>query len=537
MSTRTKVAVSLVVYLMVVFHAPQQGANINTNERVRFYLAHALLERGEVTIDEEIARFGPTHDKSKREDHFYSDKPPMQSLLSVAVLAPFYWASDGTLSAYAGVLIIRLLLHGLCGLICFWLMFVYLQELFGEPHTAALVAAIGMLGTPLSTFFATSFSHAISATMLLTFFLVVHRAGRTLGPGGALLLGLLGGAAVLTEFLLTVPLVFFSAALLLRLERKLNYLTFLAGGLVMAALLAAYNQAAFGAPLSLGYEHLAVEDYAEGYQAGFFGFSTPHKEALWALTFSLRIGTFTLSPFLLFMLPGVVYAAAARRWLELLLALVVLVYLLLLSSFTHWHAGVSFGARYLVPVYPFMILLSARGLWGLRAALGRAAGWAYVTLGLSGVLLFAAVNATDPFAPEVLENPIANFTLVYVREQLWATGSILSAMGLPGGVSFVLWCLLSAGVVLWLAARALRGANRIPALLLSCALSCALLTLSLSPDRDRWDDLRATHIRMCALQLSDEAFLRDHVFRRRYHTVVRWILDAQGRAELADPEP
>jgi hypothetical protein len=107
-------------------------------------------------------------------------------------------------------------------------------------------------------------------------------------------------------------------------------------------LLAAYNAAAFGSPLALGYSNLPKGRY-EGMTHGFFGLTGPSAESLWQLTFGQHRGLFRFSPVLLL-------AFLAPRTRDAWLAWgLFAAFLLLNASYAYWDGHASFGPRHAVP--------------------------------------------------------------------------------------------------------------------------------------------------------------------------------------------
>jgi hypothetical protein len=149
-----------------------------------------------------------------------------------------------------------------------------------------------------------------------------------------------------------------------------------------------YNAYRFGSPFTSGYQ------FAQGES-----FITPLFTGLYGLLLSPFRGLFWFSPVLLAALPGTVVTWRRDRALTLLAWGVALVYLLPFSMWWMWWGGFAWGPRFLLPVVPFLLLLTAP-LWEIR-------GWRPVMVILAAVSLgvqFLAVAADFTLTETVIEN-------------------------------------------------------------------------------------------------------------------------------------
>jgi len=112
-----------------------------------------------------------------------------------------------------------------------------------------------------------------------------------------------------------------------------------------------YNWARFGQPFDLGYGQIERDVR--------FGFATPWTTGLYGLLFSSGKGLFLYAPVLVLCFFGVGRFWRAHRR-ECLLILGVAASLLLISARWHgWHGDYSWGPRYLLPIVPLLMLLTA----------------------------------------------------------------------------------------------------------------------------------------------------------------------------------
>lgn len=530
MNRRLVVVMSAVVFALLCNYMPLREGMANPNETVRFYLTHAIVAHHSLAIDAEIKQFGDTYDKARVGGRTYCDKAPMQSLLAAPLYLPLHLLSGGEVSFYTSLVYLRTLLNGSAGVVLFWLLFLACRRILDDERLALAVAFVGLFGTPLSTYFMVFFSHALAATLLFGLFAGVAWSGRDPSARRLFGLGLLAGVGVMTEFPLAVPVAILSAYQLLRLRRRWRIGLFLLGGGVLVLALALYNDAVFGSPLSMSYDHIANKDLAKEHARGLWGITLPSAKALRELLLSNRIGVLTLSPFVLLALPGALAALWRRRGDEIVAAVIALGHYLLIAGFSFWEGGSAFGARHLVPVLPFVIVLVARGLrtlgaWPARPAL---AGWVrgatlgvFFTLGALSVVTHGLFNAIDPYLGNNLKNPFADVLRVHLQEGVVPARSALQLLGLGAGVALALWLAGLLGVLLWVLARSLAARTR-------WALAAAALMGGLALHgryylRDAHDitDLRSTYSTLNRLQRTPASAAKAENLLRRYDRVVR----------------
>jgi hypothetical protein len=180
-------------------------------------------------------------------------------------------------------------------------------------------------------------------------------------------------------------------ARLLRLGRAAGLA--MLGALPFVVGLMLYHQAAFGHPLETGYKHLNDSAYQPWHLGGFLGIRYPDPRAFFLSYFSPLRGLFTLSPFLLLALPGLVLlrregrASTESRALFWLSASVLAGYTYFTSSFTYESWGWTTGPRHLTGLVPFLLLPVGLLLERLRAGRQRWLLGSNAFLGLAVPLL------------------------------------------------------------------------------------------------------------------------------------------------------
>jgi hypothetical protein len=224
----------------------------------------------------------------------------------------------------------------------------YVKTLFGEPLAALLVLLIVFLTTQIDK--------------------TPCRGQRCLAAIG-LLLGLLVG--VNTVYAVFVPLI----AVFVFAGHRVAWREAVAFALPLSVVmggLALYNAARFGSPFTSGYHFAAGE-----------GFSNPLLLGVFGLTLSPYRGVFWYNPVLLLCIPGwLIFRRAHAKLAWLALALIVL-QVLAFATWWSWHGGITWGARFLLPALPLMVLFLAplveSGKRWTRAAVG---GLAVLSFGI-----------------------------------------------------------------------------------------------------------------------------------------------------------
>ena len=460
---RPSVAAALAwALLLIAAYFIPRGPQSNPDSHLA--LTYALVERHTVRIDgftrlsgknvdvlDKAAYCGPATTIATCR-HYYSDKAPGMSLLAAAgyeVLRPALSPSLTPRGPGADRFLLRFLLTLLAvSLPCALFLAAYWRFMAGfVGERGALLTAcgygFGSMALPFSTLF---FSHAVTAALVFSAFMLLFQAQRRERPGWLPALGgLLAGYAIGCEYpaaliagLLGIYALWGRTGV--RASIALRYVVGLLAGLLPLFL---YNSAAFGSPLALGYGHLTDPHYAAGMAHGIQGVGLPTWQALWGSTFSPYRGLFFLSPWLLLAFPGLRrMAQAGWRREAWLCGAVCGAYFLFEWGYAFWDGGASVGPRHFLPALPFLVFpvafaLRERWVWRLAAAL----------VGLSSLVMLLVV-ATDPLFGDPYYVRHVGFPLVdQTLHDLW-TGKLQNnwglALRLPGLLSlapllFGLW--------------------------------------------------------------------------------------------------
>jgi len=231
----------------------------------------------------------------------------------------------------------------------------------------------------------------------------------------------------------------------------------LVGALPFVVGLMLYHQAAFGHPLESGYKYLNDAAYQPWHLGGFLGIRYPDPRAFALSFFSPLRGLFTLSPFLLLALPGLVVlrrearaSAEPRAHLWLVVALLA-GYTYFTSSFSYDSWGWTTGPRHLTGLVPFLLLPAGLLLERLRASgrlglLGAGAALCTTSIAFTGLATF--VN----YIPDDVSNAVLGLAVPLLKDG-YLPPSLLQFAGLGNPAAGVLLLLALLGLAGWVFAR------------------------------------------------------------------------------------
>ena len=405
------------------------------NEASRLNLVRAFVDDGVLWVDP-YAWNSADQIVYERDgvQHFYSGKAPGSSMLAALpfkLASELLWPLDlregvhWHLVIYATAIATVNLLSALAAAVVFGVCW----RALGSAWAALFGVLAVWLGTLLFPFSTLQFGHAQAAAFLAFAFALVYGARGAAHPRPAWALfaaGASAGFAVVTEY----PTVILVALLGLYLLHGLAHAPaslprraalvgcFVAGGLCSAALLAAYNLAAFGTLLYVPYEAYAQSGSAfQAHARGVLGISWPGLESflrvLGEITVRPQRGllylgvenyrVYATNPVLWLVVPGVALLLARRETrAEGALAGTAAVCMLVFNacfgdSIVYWGGGASVGPRHLVPLLPFLALPLARAVRSLR--------WLFTPLFIVSLFYMLLATATEPRVGYEFANP------------------------------------------------------------------------------------------------------------------------------------
>lgn len=447
------------------------------NQNSRFALTRALVETHSPIIDADHATTG---DKSKRGEHFYSDKAPGLSALATVPYAVFYLVrrlGGGELPAVEVVpldpidlaaerapppdrmapgdrlrynrawriaaylcRVVVVVPIAMLGLAALFLLAFALARAGPRPRRAASIASWVALSYGLATpafAYATGFyGHRPAADLLLIagalIFFAPAKANTSTWAGVAL------GLAVCIEYT-AAPVVLLMVGWAWARAGSRAVLRMALTGAPFALALALYHQWAFGGPLKTGYDFVYLEHFAAGMRVR-YGIHAPEPKAAFELLFGSYRGAFALAPVLILAAWGAVSLGLrgrgepeqGLRGLCVVGLAVFTYYWLLNAGYYMWDGGASAGPRHMLPGIAWLCL-------GLVPAYERFAK-ATAVLAVYSALQALLTTYAGPEAP-TWSHPIWGYAFFefasFAPPASSAATNLGRFLGLPGPLSLI----------------------------------------------------------------------------------------------------
>ena len=447
----------LAVFAFIYFYPfPYFEKLWNANEVPRVFLAEEMVDHQHLWIDARIPDRGRIHslDVSIAPDrHLYPNKSPGLSFLA----APVYAVARlfGHPSPRTCTWLFRAITITVPALL-FLPFFLGMARRFAPDERACRTVLVAYaLGSPALVYSILFMSHQPAAVCVGGSFLAAVALARkeTSHPFlVAVLAGLLAGASVVVEYQSILGVLVIGIYFLVRVPNRVRAAgAALLGALPPAVLLLAYHALAFGSPWKSGYT-FAVESTLH---KGFLGVVGPSATCFWNTLFTPSNGLFTLVPWALFAIVGVVAVARDREARErcgaetIVCVAVIAVNVALLSALDPYmsRGGWSVGPRYLTASLPFVAWLAAAGFRAVeRFSPARVLAQALV---VSATIVFVVGATTYPHWPDGLRNPIYELAFPLLTHG-YAVHSLGTLVGLHGLWAIAPMYTVVLGVTVWL---------------------------------------------------------------------------------------
>ncbi|RAP36739.1 hypothetical protein B1207_08035 [Legionella quinlivanii] len=458
------------------------------NELCRLWQTIAIVDNHKLSVNEVLKTHGMLGDLSFYEGFYYPSKAPFLSFAAVPVYGALKLISSSddevALVYWARVFVTLLPTLGLILLLRRFLLH-YVSAAIAD--SVVTTYALGSLAYSYSLLF---MSHQLAATFLFFAFYSIWYHLRSGSMKALLLGGLACGAALMTEYTSMLGILGIAGYLMFARLKATNFcwkdelkrFGFMGiGSLPFLVGLMFYHATCFAGPFDSGYQHLIDIASREFHRGGFLGIRLPDLTAFAGSFFSPLCGLFTLSPFLVLALPGILVLRQqvngtkdqALLWFTVLL---LFLYTYFTSSFSYESWQMATGPRHLTPLVVFLMLPVALYLEHLRqsGSQGFAIAIALCALSILNVGMLSFVN----YIPLIGDNALFGlviplFTSGYLPPNVLHWTGILSNP-LSGGLLF---CLLVLATY-WVIRRSLSGScvTFKKAMIIICLLSLIYFT-------------------------------------------------------------
>ncbi len=383
----------------------------NPNSATRILAATAIVETGSARITPYAAM---TIDKAEFGGDLYMDKAPGMTLMALPFVAATNWVTRQTSADVAHQLFdpdaeaflrlrMRIAIAGI-GAVLTALTAVALLDLgsgIGGSRAAGLFTGLGFaLGTTVWGWTTTWFGHAAATSLIAVALWAVWRGTENRSRRYPLIAGLALGWAVVVEhgaLLLGAPVALWALWRIRDADRAAQLRTValaIAGGVIAAIPLLAYNLATFGNPFATGYSGVVG---FEGMQQGLFGLTYPKLDVLHQILFGQRRGIIWVAPILALAPFGIwtLLRDPARRDIGVLAATGALACFFYHAAYIYWDGGNATGPRHALPAIAYLAIGLA-AYWGSASRVERGLGLAFLAASVAINLMIAAVDIQAP---------------------------------------------------------------------------------------------------------------------------------------------
>jgi len=358
---------------------------IGYNENSRFALTRAIVDEGRFEID---SFYNQTSDRSFFNGHYYSDKDPGVSFISISTYAvwkfiyfnffskdfiekhngskayiidskigtnniPIYLYINPGFFVLSSMVLVTIFTSSLFGALLVVLIYKISKYYTKNEKNRLLITFVAGLGTLIFPY-SIDFLEHITATFFAFFgfyLLFKIKQEKIKNNSYFILAGLFLGYAITCSAVLALIALGCLVYLFSFNRGKLFY--FLIGELVGILPFLFYNYLIFQTPFTLPRYHLDPKIWPEFY---IHGLDFPNPFIILRLLIYPYKGLLFYCPILLLSFIGIWYMYKKFKAESILIIFVFLAFLILNSSWWQWWGGASFGPRHLTPVIPFLLI-------------------------------------------------------------------------------------------------------------------------------------------------------------------------------------
>ncbi len=333
------------------------------NEASRMALTQSLVEQHRFSIDESV--FVSTGDKVFIGNHFYSDKPPLPSLLAALVYYPLYHAGFdldfGWNLAYFLIILLTVKMFWLLSVLAFSRSLEYTPASIQHRHWFVLLFAFTSLSF---TWSATFNNHSMAGSSLMIAFLFYIKGISRKEKYSLLWSGLFFGLAGAMDIPTSIFFIGFAVLIFLNQRNGHNSRLFLLGGLIPIGIHLGINYSIGGTLLPLQ----IIPEFFNYEGSTWIGSDTLSGVESNSLYFTLKYACLSLlgprgflwyNPILLLLIPLAIRAIRRRGFLRAEAVIILSCSIILLTYyfvFSSNFGGWSYSIRWFIPILPLLYI-------------------------------------------------------------------------------------------------------------------------------------------------------------------------------------
>jgi len=438
----------------------------------------------------------------------------------------YHMLKGGDVTERNSLWFIKLTLLAPFALLLFWLMLAYVYEISKDKEFSIALAFFTIFATPLVTYFSTLFSHSLTAVLLFLFFMLIRKLDENSSKFMFVFTGLVGGTAFINEYQTAIALSVMSVWFLFRLKKKSSYLYFLFGVIVMASLFFTYNVTVFGSMFSVGVSNAANSSFKIMHSKGLYGITIPNANSIMNILFSMAIGIFPLSPFFLYMFPGIIKGFITKKAETVVAFLIVIIQLYIVTSLSNWQGGWGFGGRYMTPAIPFIMILVAQGVhFSKKSKLSMVL---FSAMAIFSTFSFSLAHALRPLTAPVYKNPISNYFFTSVREQYMPYESFVTLLGFSRVNSFYIYIamlFIVSSLVIWWFLKKYQDQTFMT--IISIVIAFSMVVVYMIPNYGRKDELFRAYDYMNKkefnkdIPLDRDTSIKESFYKKKYEKTLK----------------
>ncbi len=366
---KTEFKIFLTVYLVYLVFMTNYGGNFMADSMLSATIS--LVEKQTLAIDDYVSDVCKETgcDHSFYNGHYYSGFPPGLSFIALPIyliVYPFlekfvpdvlFNNSKTEIKLIILNILVTLFISSFLSALTSVLVYKISSYFTNNGKTKIFTSFILSFSTLYFLYSTGYYARVIAAFFsLFAFYKLIQMKNSKINKNNLFLSGLFSAIAISMDYpnLLITGVLFLYLLSFLR-DRRVVYFIF--GFLLPIILILLYHYTIFDNPFETPDHLRAHKETLETLRMGFGGFNYPHLEKLFLYTFSSKRGLFFYSPIFLLSLYGIYLGFRKNKFEILTIVSVWLVtFLLYSSSVWPWWWDGSFGPRYLIATFPYIII-------------------------------------------------------------------------------------------------------------------------------------------------------------------------------------